>query len=627
MKKVSLNDRLRYAFDNAMSGGTIALIGWLALVTLVVTLGVSLVVWFTRIAVEASFTEQFWVYLMAALDQDAMSDFSWYARVAGLIITFLSVFVTSILVGLLATGIGNKIEELRKGRSVVVEAGHTVVLGWSAKVVPIISELIVANANKRKACIVILGDKDKVEMDDEIRDKVGDAGRTRIVCRRGDPMDVANLEIARLDTAKAVIILAAEDDDPDSGVIKTMLAIRKERAESSTRCHVVAEIHHRRNVRVAQIVGRDDAELLFTGGLIARIMAQTCRQSGLPVVYTELLNFAGDEIYFRAEPGLVGKTFGEALLAYEDSAVIGLYPKGGSVKLNPPTSTRIEEGDQIIAISQDDDTVRLSGLKDLCISEDAIETYRPPEPSPEHILILGWNRRATSIISELDSYAAPGSTVTVVANFAEGQAEIGRCCTGLRNQTVTFQQGDTTDRSVLDGLPLASCEHVIVLAYADNLDTQQADARILVTLVHLRDIAQLAGTSFSIVSEMLDIRNRDLAEVERADDFIVSDRLISLVLSQISENKALGAVFADLFDPDGSEIYLKPAESYVRLGEPVNFYTVVEPARQRGEVAIGYRRHVGATDAAKGYGVVLNPQKSSSITFRSEDKIIVLAEK
>lgn len=343
MKRVSLADRLRYAFDNAMSKGTIPLIGWLALVTLAVTLGVSLVVWFTRIAIEASFTEQFWVYLMLALDQDAMSGVSWYARLAGLFITFTGVFVTSILVGLLATGIGNKIEELRKGRSQVVEAGHTVVLGWSAKVVPIISELVVANANKPRACIVILGDKDKVEMEDEIRDKVGDTDRTRVVCRRGAPMDVVDLEIASLGTAKAIIILAPEDDDPDSGVIKTMLAIRKERAESGTRCHVVAEIHHLRNMQVAQIVGRDDAELLFTGGLIARIMAQTCRQSGLPVVYTELLNFAGDEIYFRAEPRLVGKTFGEALLAYEDSAVIGLYPKGGSVKLNPPTSTRIEE--------------------------------------------------------------------------------------------------------------------------------------------------------------------------------------------------------------------------------------------------------------------------------------------
>ena len=105
---------------------------------------------------------------------------------------------------------------------------------------------------------------------------------------------------------------------------------------------------------------------------------------------------------------------------------------------------------------------------------------------------------------------------------------------------------------------------------------------------------------------MLDVRNRDLAQVTRPDDFVVSDRLVSLILSQISENKALGAVFTDLFDPEGSEVYLKPAGDYVELGEPLNFYTVVEAARQRSEVALGYRRHADAGDATRDYEVVVN---------------------
>ncbi len=42
---------------------------------------------------------------------------------------------------------------------------------------------------------------------------------------------------------------------------------------------------------------------------------------------------------------------------------------------------------------------------------------------------------------------------------------------------------------------------------------------------------------------------------------------------------------------DGSEIYLKPIEDYVAADRQLTFYTVVESARQRGEIAIGYRRH------------------------------------
>jgi hypothetical protein len=36
--------------------------------------------------------------------------------------------------------------------------------------------------------------------------------------------------------------------------------------------------------------------------------------------------------------------------------------------------------------------------------------------------------------------------------------------------------------------------------------------------------------AFSIVSEMLDLRNRELMESAKVDDFIVSDHLVSLML-------------------------------------------------------------------------------------------------
>jgi hypothetical protein len=98
------------------------------------------------------------------------------------------------------------------------------------------------------------------------------------------------------------------------------------------------------------------------------------------------------------------------------------------------------------------------------------------------------------------------------------------------------------------------------------------------------------------------------------------------MLSQISENKELTAVFADMFDPEGSEIYLKPAADYVELGRPVSFYTVVEAARRRGEVAIGYKQEAFGKDASKSYGVAVNPEKAEKVTYQKADQIIVLAE-
>jgi hypothetical protein len=52
----------------------------------------------------------------------------------------------------------------------------------------------------------------------------------------------------------------------------------------------------------------------------------------------------------------------------------------------------------------------------------------------------------------------------------------------------------------------------------------------------------------------------------------------------------------------------------------------VEAARQRGEVAIGYKQQAHSGDASKAYGVVVNPKKSEAVTFGRDDRIIVLTE-
>jgi len=103
---------------------------------------------------------------------------------------------------------------------------------------------------------------------------------------------------------------------------------------------------------------------------------------------------------------------------------------------------------------------------------------------------------------------------------------------------------------------------------------------------------------------------------------VVSNKLVSLMLAQASENDMLGAIFDDLLDEEGSEIYMRPAEDYVAPGATVNFYTITEAARQRGEVAIGYHR---PRPGAKANGIVVNPSKAALVDYQPGDRLIVLA--
>ena len=605
-----------------MSKGLIALISLLGIATFAFIALVSLLVIIFELHPEEaklSYPEAFWASMLRTLDPGTMGQDSGIGfRAAMLVVTLGGIILVASLISIISNSFNTKIENLRKGRSRVLESDHTVILGWSSKVVPIVHELCIANGTRKNSSILILSDRDKVEAEDELHHKVRDHGSTKLIVRSGDPMSLFDLDIANPRTARSIIILAPDDvDDPDTVVIRTALALINNPHRKNGKYHIVGEIKDPGNLEAARLVGGNEADWVLSKDLISRITVQTSRQSGLSVVFTELLDFEGDEIYFTSQDSLVGKSFFEAQLNFRTSCVIGVVTTN-EVILNPPADRVLQKEDQIIVIAEDDTTIALDvpGTP----SPEQVVVKLAPKARPERTLVLGYNKSLSLILPELDSYVSKGSQVKVVSSFFEPVS------TTFKNISVTTEIGDTTSRAELESLDLHSFDHIIVLAYNEVLSAQRADAKTLITLLHLRDIAKIQGTALNIVSEMMDDKNRQLAEVTDADDFIVSDKLVSLMLAQVSENPRLTEVFESLFSNEGSEICLMPAELYVSLDEPLDFYTVLLAAKERGETAFGYRIQEDAHHSEVAYGVVMNPDKTELITFKEGDKIIVLAE-
>jgi voltage-gated potassium channel Kch len=405
--------------------------------------------------------------------------------------------------------------------------------------------------------------------------------------------------------------------ESDTVVLKSLLAISK--TAPAQGLHVVAEIYDERTAAIARLVAGERAGLVLASPLISRLLVQTGRQSGLSIVYTELLDFAGNEIYVVAEPALTGKTFREAVHRYGTSSLIGVIAADGATLVPPPLERVFAADDRAIAISRDDDTVVLDGAAP---SVDEAALVPPPprtEPRPERTLVLGASARLGTVLAELDKYVAPESETLVVA-------EALPALPALRNMRVTARAADITERGVLESLDVTTFDHVLVLSESAGRTQEMADARTTVALLHLRDLARIAGKKVPITSEILDIGNRELASVAEADDFIVSNTLVSLMVSQIAENPHLVRVFEELFGPEGHEIYLKPAGEYVRPGSHA-FGVVCEAALRRGEVAIGYRLAKRAADPDAAFGVAINPPRKAAALLGAGDQIIVLAER
>ena len=622
---MGLKQTARYKFDNMMARGVGAQILLLAVFTAVVV-GITVVLFLLLgEAKDDSGAKLAWKSLMHTMDAGTLGgdDGTWTFLFLYLFPTIGGLFIVSALIGVLNQGFGTMLEEMRRGRSVVVEKNHTVILGWGPKVFTLLHELAEANKNVRNAAVVILADKDKVEMDGEIATFMK-GKRLRVITRRGSTMSTEDLKLASLQASKAVVVLGDDSAEPnvsDTIVLRTLLAVQK--ASQGHQLHIVAEVFNERSEQVARMVAGKKAALIQSAPLVSRLLVQTGRQSGLSIVYTELLDFGGCEMYVTKEPKLAGRTFRDAAFQFGTSTLLGIFTDKGQMLLPPPLDHVLGADDLIVTISEDDDTIILDGSGGIDLEALNVAPVRSSRRS-ERTLVLGASQRLPLVLRELDNYVAPGSETFVYGEGAKEALETLETAR-IRNMKISVEDGDVTDRDLLEALNVTQFDHILLLSELGNRTQEMADARTTITLLYLRDIAKREGKRVPITSEILEIQSRDLAAVAEADDFIVSNSLVSLMMSQLAESPHLTHVFEELFSPEGYELYVRPISDYLHAGD-ATYATLCEAAMQRDEIAIGYRLASSARDASASYGVKVNPSKRERVTFTADDKVIVLAQ-
>jgi len=614
-RRSSLTGRLRYRFDLALARGPLVVIGYLGLIMLAIILVAATLDTLLRLSGvngggKLDFPEAFWQSLLRVLDSGTFaSDQHWTTRIISLLVTIAGIFLAGSLIGLIANAVDQKIESLRKGRSDVLETGHTLVLGWSPRLPAILAELVIANANHRKEAFVVLSERPKDEMEDELRRAVPDTRTTRVVCRTGDTGDPDDLRLVNVDGARSVIVLAG--DQGDAGVVKAVLAVRS-LDPTFEHIRVVAEMDDAAHADTLRALTDGRIATVRADEVISQVTAQACHQSGLAGVFRDLLDFDGDEIYFADATPLTGHTYREALRAYDTASVIGRF-RDGQVQLNPPVDSVFEAGDQVIAIAADDDRVEFSGfVDDIDIEQVAGTPFTEP---PQRIAIIGWSALGQRVLGELDEFLASGSSVDVIVDrtvFTADEvavADYEHCQVRVH----AVEPGPTALLALLTG---SSYDQVIVLGYRQRMDPVRADARSMLTLLALHRIWGEDGERPRVVAEMLDGSNVGVAQTTGVNDFIVSDELSSLMMAQLSERLELQDVFAELFDADGCFVSLHPARLYAPAHE-TTFASIVASAAERGASALGYR--IGSAP------VVLNPFKSTRVTLGPGDQVLVLA--
>ena len=207
----------------------------------------------------------------------------------------------------------------RKGR-------HTVILGWSALAIEVIREIAVANQNKRGSKIVILPGQPREAIANQLLELRGKLGKTQLYIQVGEPTDTESQALINIAGSKSIIDFSTD-----------LIQI------SGPTAHPV---------------------LVHENELTAGLRAQVAKHSSMSAAIGDLLNFDGEEIYFNSLPALTGKTYADAILAFNTASVIGLVDSDGLAHLNPSQSSVIGPETLVIAIAEDDDKVVYTGVRE-----------------------------------------------------------------------------------------------------------------------------------------------------------------------------------------------------------------------------------------------------------------------
>ena len=533
MRKPTAGQKIRYWFDNLMSKGTSSLLLVLGVITAIVVVAGGL----ASVALGGpdgtgaeSPGSSIWFTLMHAINTGVLAKEEGTVPylIVMTIVTLVGIFITSFLIGTISNGIKDKVTELQRGKSHIIEEGHVVIIGFDENVTSIIEELALANRNQDDAVVVIMADADKTEMEDIIRDRVPDVGNMRVVCRTGRPDSPKDLKVCSLDTCKSIIV----NLEDDFMTVKTILACESLLDElGNDEAFITATVLDRDVVQPAKIAGGERAEILNFQKTIARLMVQSGRHPGMSEILSELLSFEGNEIYVEEIPEAAGCSLQEVNRRLPNSTAIGMV-RGETSMLNPAADALIEAGDQLIVIAHDDEASQLQEIAP--VNEDAFQREASPAEEPSHLLILGCSDMLKPILIEQSANSAPGSKVVVAAEPGKLDESMLPRPEEMENLGVELRECKIFKRPVLESL-VADWPTSIMLMADTTVDDETADAQTLMLQLQLTDIAQEIGTQIPLTIEMNSTRNQRLSQMMRATDFVVSSRVTAKMMVQIAE--------------------------------------------------------------------------------------------
>ncbi len=567
---------IKYSIDRMLNRGLFYQLMLLvfAIIILLLVVSIFIIVFFNYPPKDA-----FWDSLMQFIDTGNISSVEGNKGVVitFLLVTFVGVCGWGSLIAMINKALQDRINNLSKGNAFIMEKNHAIILGYGEEALTIVEEFIKAKVKT----IVILSEHNV----DIIRKRVSfikGYKKTNIIIREGSTSRIENIKL--LNIAKSSSISIINNDDTES--LNILLALKKiieeiDEHKIDNKINICVLVHEEDTIEIIKSIEDKNfvIHIIYKYEILYKLIAQSIIYTGLSNVYEDLFSNDGNIFCIEKDHDFDNTKFEEAALKYLDKGIIllGMTKEDRSQLLIPNYDYNIKKENRLVILSKND-------------NESPIKEYPNIKPNiikyKNNILLICEDKRYDEIIKEISEYIENHNIVMLSYDLIKSTKNKYKFMfEKLKNENITK----------------------VVLISEDNI----TDVKSINILLIIREIIKKEKLNIAILSLLNSIQKRNLIYSDDVRDFIVSGKLIGMLMAQASLSSNILYIFYGLLSRNGKDIIMSPYSDY--FDESKSFKDVYFILLKKKIVIIGIKRY---------NDVILNP--NSECMLDNKDEIIII---
>ena len=519
-----ISNYIKYRIDRMLNKGLFYQLMLLVFAIIILLLTVSI---FIIVAFKYPPKQAFWDSLMQFIDTGNISSVEGNT---GIVITFLLVTFVGVcgwgsLIAMINKALQDRINNLSKGNAFIMEKNHAIILGYGEEALTIIEEFIMAKVKT----IIILSEHNV----DVIRKRVSfikGYKNTNIIIREGTTSRIENIKLLNIGKSSSISII--NNDDTES--LNILLALKKiiEEDEIDKKINICVLVHEEDTIEIIKSIEDKNfvIHVIYKYEILYKLIAQSIIYTGLSNVYEDLFSNDGNIFCIENEHHYEDYSFKDAALKYLDKGMIllGITKEDRSQLLIPNYDYVIKKENRLVFLSRND-------------NDDSVKEYSNIKPSiikyKNNILLICEEKRYVEIIKEISEY--------------------------IENHSITMLSYDSikSERNkykfILEKLKKENTTKIVLIS-EDNI----TDVKSINVLLIIRQIIRKENLNIAILSLLNSIQKRNLIYSDDVRDFIVSGKLIGMLMAQASLSSNILYIFCGLLSKNGKDIIMSPYADY-----------------------------------------------------------------